>query len=217
MQALVLINNAPKLEYAQDSFETKERPEPAAISIPVDDKDSQLKNREHSSLALHVLERLAGNRLQGADLEVYRLLVRIYRQCGWDELLGVRSQVFLMEEEFIIPSHPCPAAKQAKCFDEKEAFDFSKSPILAPSPSLPANQAINLANTEKKVCERWFDRLFSVLFEDLRVFEVFAKEIEEKRVSLKAGREWFLLGKLCLRLQKKVASSRHIVAKACFL
>lgn len=187
------------MQHSGESFESKGRPAPAAISIPVDNDTNHARRKEHSTLALHVLDRLAGNSLTGADEQAYRLLIKIYQACGWDGLLGVRSQVFLMEEEFH-PSQPLQP-------DEKEAATlefFSNSPILAPNPSLLPGKAVDLVETEKRVCERWLDRIFSVLFEDLRVYEVFAKELKEKRVSLKAGREWFLLGRLCLRLQKEV-------------
>ncbi len=187
-----MINGTPRLEHFQDAFEGKGRPAPAAISIPVDGEEGHGR-REHASLALHVLERLAGNQLKGSDLEAYKLLVRIVKKSGWDALLAVRGQVFLMEQEF--------APNSTSTADEKETLDFSNSPILAP---LPVSKAVNLAATEKKICERWFDRIFSILFEDLRVVEVFAKELEEKRCSLKAGREWYLLGKLCLRLERPV-------------
>ena len=193
----MLINNAPRLEHSQDSFEAKGRPAPAAISIPVDSEDAQGR-REHASLALHVLERLAGNGLKGSDWETYELLVRAVKRSSWDELLACRSQVFLMEEEFA----PTTTPKQAK-LDEKDSLDFSNSPILVPLPAssqLPAN----LQSTEKKICERWLDRIFAILFEDLRVVEVFAQEMAEKRVSLKAGREFYLLGRLCLRLGRPV-------------
>ncbi|TRM60448.1 Chs5p-Arf1p-binding proteins-domain-containing protein [Schizophyllum amplum] len=59
----------------------------------------------------------------------------------------------------------------------------------------------------KRLCERWLDNLFMVLYEDLRVWTIFRAEIahfKTQRVAYrKTGHEWEILGDLGMRLHHK--------------
>jgi len=61
--------------------------------------------------------------------------------------------------------------------------------------------------TNKRLCERWLDNLFMVLYEDLRVYTIWRAEINHyKQQSIpyrKTSTEWEILGELALRLQHK--------------
>lgn len=61
--------------------------------------------------------------------------------------------------------------------------------------------------TNKRLCERWLDNLFMVLYEDLRVYTIWRAELAHyKAQSLpyrKTGTEWEILGELALRLHHK--------------
>ncbi|CAO1613127.1 unnamed protein product [Parajaminaea phylloscopi] len=61
--------------------------------------------------------------------------------------------------------------------------------------------------TNKRLCERWLDNLFMVLYEDLRVYTIWRAELAHYRgQSLpyrKTGTEWEILGELALRLHHK--------------
>lgn len=222
-EAFKLLNNASRIEYPEINYEAKGRPTPAAISIPIDEEQKllHLERQEATSAIFNILSKLKGDKLTGIDAQVYALLVQIVNKHGWDTLLQARSNLFLLEEEFA-PSNGQPKRQKATNyeeveFDEKAILDAHNptSPIIAPSPRLEAVEAVDLAATKKKICEKWFDRLFLVLFEDLRVFEVFAQELAEKRVTnLKTGQEWYLLGKLCLRLGK-LAVMKMIKRRLC--
>ncbi|ORX62601.1 chaps-domain-containing protein [Hesseltinella vesiculosa] len=56
----------------------------------------------------------------------------------------------------------------------------------------------------KRLCERWLDNLFMVLYEDLRIYTFWRTEVTHYRAQQlpyrKTGTEWELLGDLALRL-----------------
>ncbi|KAJ1025910.1 hypothetical protein NDA16_002536 [Ustilago loliicola] len=60
---------------------------------------------------------------------------------------------------------------------------------------------------DKRLCERWLDNLFMVLYEDLRVYTIWRAEIAHFRgqnlAYRKTGTEWEILGELALRLLHK--------------
>lgn len=61
--------------------------------------------------------------------------------------------------------------------------------------------------TNKRLCERWLDNLFMVLYEDLRVYTIWRAELAHYRTQnlpyRKTGTEWEILGELALRLHHK--------------
>jgi Chs5-Arf1p-binding protein BUD7/BCH1 len=60
----------------------------------------------------------------------------------------------------------------------------------------------------KRLCERWLDNLFMVLYEDLRVYTLWRAEMEhfakQQLQFQKTNAEWEMLGELALRLHHKV-------------
>jgi tetratricopeptide (TPR) repeat protein len=63
------------------------------------------------------------------------------------------------------------------------------------------------AFNNKRLCERWLDNLFMVLYEDLRVYTIWRAEVNHyKAQSLpyhKTSTEWEILGELALRLHHR--------------
>ncbi|KAG6811282.1 hypothetical protein H0H92_008195 [Tricholoma furcatifolium] len=61
--------------------------------------------------------------------------------------------------------------------------------------------------SNKRLCERWLDNLFMVLYEDLRVWTIFRAEVAHFKTQhvayRKTGLEWEILGDLGLRLHHK--------------
>ncbi|KAI0747025.1 chaps-domain-containing protein [Daedaleopsis nitida] len=61
--------------------------------------------------------------------------------------------------------------------------------------------------SNKRLCERWLDNLFMVLYEDLRVWTIFRAEVAHFKTQQvayrKTGMEWEILGDLGVRLQHK--------------
>jgi tetratricopeptide (TPR) repeat protein len=73
-----------------------------------------------------------------------------------------------------------------------------------PSPNA-AQEPFSFSN--KRLCERWLDNLFMVLYEDLRVWTIFRAEVAHFKTQhvayRKTGLEWEILGDLGLRLHHK--------------
>ncbi|KAG6850075.1 hypothetical protein H0H93_001425 [Arthromyces matolae] len=61
--------------------------------------------------------------------------------------------------------------------------------------------------SNKRLCERWLDNLFMVLYEDLRVWTIFRAEVAHFKTQhvayRKTGLEWEILGDLGIRLHHK--------------
>ncbi|KAK4516559.1 uncharacterized protein ATC70_011533 [Mucor velutinosus] len=74
------------------------------------------------------------------------------------------------------------------------------APINTPHPS----DGVNFSFSNKRLCERWLDNLFMVLYEDLRIYTFWRTEAAHYRAQQmpyrKTGTEWELLGDLALRL-----------------
>ncbi|KAG8984742.1 hypothetical protein FRB90_005133 [Tulasnella sp. 427] len=70
---------------------------------------------------------------------------------------------------------------------------------------LPSSDGFSFSN--KRLCERWLDNLFMVLYEDLRIWTIFRAEVAHYKTQhvayRKTGTEWEILGELGLRLHHK--------------
>jgi len=77
-----------------------------------------------------------------------------------------------------------------------------------PSNFLPRMHSYRMALTTKRLCERWLDNMFMVLYEDLRVFSLYQVEVKQPYLIKKfcynqSAKEWELYGDLALRLGYK--------------
>ncbi|CCH60101.1 hypothetical protein TBLA_0C02970 [Henningerozyma blattae CBS 6284] len=107
---------------------------------------------------------------------VCSILVELKDEIGWNELLELRSKVFVMEKEYA-------AGTTESTLNVQEAN---------------GNSTISLTNKfrTKRLCERWLDDLFLDLYEDLCI----STSIQEDKATAKySGLEWELLGLTLLR------------------
>ncbi|CAL1708705.1 unnamed protein product [Somion occarium] len=89
------------------------------------------------------------------------------------------------------------------------AIDGLEKPVQAgvqdAETSQSSQEAFSFSN--KRLCERWLDNLFMVLYEDLRVWTIFRAEVAHFKTQhvayRKTGMEWEILGDLGIRLQHK--------------
>ena len=100
--ALLTLNSCPMFTY-QDK-DAPRMPEPSRVLLPVlpetlldelDDPPSYDNEMVHPSL-----RKLHAAGYKGTFLKAYSLLTEITSKIGWDQLLKIRSQVFVMEEEY---------------------------------------------------------------------------------------------------------------------
>ncbi|EKM76460.1 hypothetical protein AGABI1DRAFT_78549 [Agaricus bisporus var. burnettii JB137-S8] len=72
-------------------------------------------------------------------------------------------------------------------------------------PPSPSQEPFSFSN--KRLCERWLDNLFMVLYEDLRVWTIFRAEVAHFKTQhvayRKTGLEWEILGDLGMRLHHR--------------
>ncbi|GAA5876442.1 hypothetical protein JCM16303_003534 [Sporobolomyces ruberrimus] len=98
---------------------------------------------------------------------------------------------------------PGQAAKEGEEDDEEKDENETAPPAAAKEVS-----GNGLEN--KRLCERWLDNLFMVLYEDLRVYTIWRAEVAHFKAQhlpyRKTGTEWEILGELAQRLHHKEES-----------
>lgn len=103
--ALLTLNSCPMFTY-QDK-DAPRMPQPSRIMLPIlaesmlDDIDEgQPRQGEPQDYVHPSLRKLHAAGYQGTFLKAYNLLTKVAAAIGWDQLLKVRSEVFVMEEEY---------------------------------------------------------------------------------------------------------------------
>ncbi|KAJ4467004.1 Chs5p-Arf1p-binding proteins-domain-containing protein [Lentinula aciculospora] len=98
------------------------------------------------------------------------------------------------------PAQAAAGAEEGGVNDEKDKESLHES---LPTQSGP--ESFSFSN--KRLCERWLDNLFMVLYEDLRVWTIFRAEVAHFKTQhvayRKTGLEWEILGDLGMRLHHK--------------
>jgi tetratricopeptide (TPR) repeat protein len=259
--ALLTLNSCPMFTY-QDK-DAPRMPEPQRVFLPVmpeamcdEIEDSNVDDME---LVHPTLRKLHAAGFKGTFLKAYILLTEITKKIGWDQLLKIRSQVFVMEEEYrhekttqqphsrsastTALRSPSPntqsngdqhgepeerssieetatqngessSAAAAVAADlEKPGHTVASEVVKAGSEDPHAHDAANNGSSSgqnythfqnKRLCERWLDNLFMVLYEDLRVYTIWRTEMAQYRqqqlLYKKSSEEWEILGELAERL-----------------
>lgn len=270
--ALTILNSCPMFTY-QDK-DTPLMPEPKEVHLPtlpetrLDEIDSEPESRysEHVDPSLLNLRAAA---YRGTFKQAYDILTEMTAKIGWDQLLKIRSNVFVMEDEYrtekqeaqpvanrnsstdAIRGTPVPATNGDETAaeveevpekpietpeiklvngDEKSEEDGVEKPSNTIDPGEVKVDADNVSSEEakngstsahadqgdksdenlsklntKRLCERWLDSLFMVLYEDLRVYTIWRTQMAQSRAQQmsykKSAEEWEILGALAERLQ----------------
>ena len=101
--ALLTLNSCPMFTY-QDK-DAPRMPEPARVNLPLlaetnyNEIDETANGFDLESVHPNLRKLTAGN-YRGTFHKAYSLLTGITAKIGWDQLLRIRSQVFVMEEEY---------------------------------------------------------------------------------------------------------------------
>lgn len=103
--ALLTLNSCPMFTY-QDK-DAPRMPPPSRVMLPIlaesmlDEIDEgQPKQGDPHDYVHPSLRKLHAAGYQGTFLKAYQLLTKIAASIGWDQLLKIRSDVFVMEEEY---------------------------------------------------------------------------------------------------------------------
>ncbi|KAF2111673.1 bud site selection protein [Lophiotrema nucula] len=251
--ALLTLNSCPMFTY-QDK-DAPRMPEPQRVFLPImpeavcdEIEDSNVDDME---LVHPTLRKLHAAGFKGTFLKAYVILTEITKKIGWDQLLKIRSQVFVMEEEYrqektqppqsrnastVALRSPTPTTngnteEQSEHGDVEETSDSEEKTLngeassvvdVPPSIERPshtvASEVVKAGSEDpssseqqnythfhnKRLCERWLDNLFMVLYEDLRVYTIWRTEMAQFRqqqlLYKKSAEEWEILGELAERL-----------------
>jgi hypothetical protein len=108
--ALLTLNSCPMFTY-QDK-DLPRMPQPSRVLLPIlpesvlDEIDEgQPKQGDPHDYVHPSLRKLHATSYQGTFMKGYDLLTKIAAAVGWDELLKIRSEVFVMEEEYRVERH----------------------------------------------------------------------------------------------------------------
>lgn len=240
--ALLTLNSCPMFTY-QDK-DMPRMPTPDRVHLPImpesacDEIDDQQSQNDVDPVH-PTLRKLVAATFKGTFEKAYALLTEITKKIGWDQLLRVRSQVFVMEEEYRNEKHtPAPprsrnastvalngeaseaaagsssasvatdgtAVEDAEAGLSKPAVTVASEAVKAGSDNAEAdpNHKAYTSFKHKRLCERWLDNLFMVLYEDLRVYTIWRTEMSQYKQQQiqykKASEEWEILGELAERL-----------------
>ncbi|PYI21221.1 clathrin-coated vesicle protein [Aspergillus violaceofuscus CBS 115571] len=256
--ALLTLNSCPMFTY-QDK-DTPRMPQPTRIMLPIlaesmleEIDEGQPRQGDPADYVHPSLRRLHAASYQGTFLKAYNLLTKVAAAIGWDQLLKIRSEVFVMEEEYRVErqhstskhtrSNTRTSAEvnggdgqeddddhhhhhnDANTEDREKEAEGSpnglqdeqlESAIEKPEQSM-ASEVIKSGNEDpdpshsaytqfrnKRLCERWLDNLFMVLYEDLRIYTIWRTEMAQYRQQAieykKSATEWEILGELAERL-----------------
>ncbi|KAL4794605.1 Chs5p-Arf1p-binding proteins-domain-containing protein [Aspergillus venezuelensis] len=247
--ALLTLNSCPMFTY-QDK-DTPRMPQPSRIMLPIlaesmlDEIDEgQPKQGDPHDYVHPSLRRLHAATYQGTFLKAYGLLTKVAAAIGWDQLLRVRSEVFVMEEEYRHERQHSVSKQSVHSSDESPAEtngnpeqengdggpvdtvteiavngddnQQTEHSIERPEQTV-ASEVVKSGNKDpdpshtsytqfknKRLCERWLDNLFMVLYEDLRIYTIWRTEVAQFRQQAmeykKSATEWEILGELAERL-----------------
>ncbi|GAD96748.1 clathrin-coated vesiclec protein (Bud7), putative [Paecilomyces variotii No. 5] len=270
--ALLTLNSCPMFTY-QDK-DAPRMPPPSRVMLPIlaesvlDEIDEgQPKQGEPHDFVHPSLRKLHAATYQGTFLKAYNLLTKIAAAIGWDQLLKIRSDVFVMEEEYRVERQHVPkpghsqnastvglrdtesgdhtvngngaengdAESREESVDKTngngEADQTEEASIERPEQTM-ASEVVKSGNDDhdpshssytqfknKRLCERWLDNLFMVLYEDLRIYTIWRTEMAQSRQQAidykKTAPEWEILGELAERLHhfdEAVEAYRHCLS-----
>ncbi|KAI9301442.1 Chs5p-Arf1p-binding proteins-domain-containing protein [Cunninghamella echinulata] len=188
-------------EYRMQKAKEEERKTSVSINRPVENSESPPQENNQNGV------------IKEEDEEVEEKDQEETKKEDKDEELADKLETVNLDE-------PQTTATEEKGEEEEEGEGEEKKPIDAPkmentSLERPRQAAeddketstkedVNFSFGNKRLCERWLDNLFMVLYEDLRIYTFWRTEAAHYRAQQmqyrKTGTEWELLGDLALRL-----------------
>lgn len=157
-----------------------------------------------------------GNNLTPPESAAYKVLVGMYNDLGWDNLLTLRAQVFFMEEDEEEPvEYDAIVALGRQSRDNQQHMrQRLKRLIVSDSGKDPSGSGNQIAGSKtpprktqgrgpfaKRVCSRVLDKLFQVLYNDLTLFQQWCSEPDGPNIPGN-GTFWMYRGMLAERLHQ---------------
>jgi tetratricopeptide (TPR) repeat protein len=240
--ALLTLNSCPMFTYQDKDMPRMTTPDRVHLPIMPESACDEIDEAQPTGdvdVVHPTLRKLVAATFKGTFEKAYALLTEITKKIGWDQLLRVRSQVFVMEEEYRNEKQTGPPQQRSRNAStialngeatnaagssstslgtentavngedaglEKPAVTVASEAVKAGSDNVEADPEHKAYTSfkHKRLCERWLDNLFMVLYEDLRVYTIWRTEMSQyKQQQLqykKAPEEWEILGELAERL-----------------
>lgn len=201
---------------------------PSPVDVTLDEVSNLQSNEisyEQRNLDPQLINLPAAN-LKSTFAKAYDLLTEIVNKTGWEALLKYRAKVFVMEEEYRKDRNSSTAntSNNGKTSTNSNLNGESteengvnstdndvsstlavKSPKKEKSDENVSEESLENEFKKKRLCERWLDNLFMLLYEDLRAYTMWqaeyvhfqAQQMEYKKTTL----EWEILGMIAYRLK----------------
>lgn len=231
--ALTILNSCPMFTY-QDK-DAPAMPDPKDVHLPtlpetrLDEIDSEPESRFSEQVDPSLLS-LRAAAYKGTFKHAYSILTEMSSKIGWDTLLRIRSNVFVMEDEYRTEKEKPKNASTDTLHTPSDHEDCNSSeavekPLTAINPAevhedgisrtpTPSSNSMQVDKSDdgslsrlnnKRLCERWLDSLFMVLYEDLRVYTIWRTQMAQYKAQSmqykKSAEEWEILGSLAERLK----------------
>ncbi|GME77304.1 unnamed protein product [Ambrosiozyma monospora] len=227
-KALLTLNSCPMVTH-RDKYYLKRISTPTSDSLhlplPLDvtlDQVTTLNSMdiaiEHNKVDPALLNLPAAN-LKSTFAKAYDLLTEIVKKTGWEALLKHRTKVFVMEEEFKKDGLSKRSSMSSNMLQRintngtENASATGASTVTVDGAQTAADSASSSGMVvkdgqsdfkKKRLCERWLDNLFMLLYDDLRTYTIYKAEamhFEAQQLPLtKSTLEWELIGLVAQRL-----------------
>ncbi|CAI5759827.1 unnamed protein product [Candida verbasci] len=186
---------------------------PSPLDVTLDDVSNLQSNEisfEQKNLDPQLINLPATN-LKSTFSKAYDLLTDIVIKTGWESLLKYRAKVFVMEEEYRKDKNNGHIKKNST--SSTSTLTVNNNEDVSSTIGIKSPESTDKINDlefqdefrKKRLCERWLDNLFMLLYEDLRAYTMWqaeslhfqAQQMEYKKSTL----EWEILGSIAYRLK----------------
>jgi hypothetical protein len=128
--------------------------------------------------------------------EAYDLLALMTKKCGWSDLLKIRSEIFVMEDEY----NEVIKNEQSK----ENSTNISNNDEMNMN-GLKNKSTISLTDVSKKfkskrLSEKWLDSLFLIFYENLKNVLIYENDLITKPNIQFCPLEWELIGNECFKV-----------------
>lgn len=145
-------------------------------------------------------------KLQATFKEAYTLLAFMTRQLGWTELLRIRSEIFVMDDEY----NASLEMEKKKQMDHNRAVQLEavnkknstsrKASLSSSKSSIKSISRISAKFKRKRLSERWLDSLFLIFYENLKSVLIWENERRGMDEIEHSALEWELIGDECFNV-----------------
>lgn len=131
--------------------------------------------------------------------EAYDLLALMTKQCGWSNLLKIRSEIFVMEDEYnaVIKNE-----QQMENSNDSLNDNNDNKNRLTEIKNTSTLSFADISNKfkSKRLSEKWLDSLFLIFYENLKNVLIYQNDLTTKPEIQYCPLEWELIGDECFKV-----------------